>query len=154
MKRFHFTIISRSRIKRAFLRRFTLIGEPFCLFFQSLNKRFHFTFVSRSRMKRSFLCRFSSMRELFCLFFQSLNNLLSVLSAFPAVFEVLADAHRPSTSGSEVEETITSREGYFPPECIMVRTLATSHSSLVRLLIPPRRPNLPLPLYQRIRVLS
>ncbi|XP_074617585.1 protein broad-minded-like isoform X1 [Acropora palmata] len=50
---------------------------------------------------------------------KSLNNLLSVLSAFPAVYEVLADAHRPSTSGSEVEETITSREGYCPPECIM-----------------------------------
>ena len=94
------------------------------------------------------------MRELFCLFLQSLNNLLSVLSAFPAVFEVLADAHRPSTSGSEVEETITSREGYFPPECIMVRTLTTSHSSLVRLSMPRRRPDPPLPLYQRIRVLS
>ena len=62
------------------------------------------------------------MREPFYLFFQSLNNLLSVLSAFPAVYEVLADAHRPSTSGSEVEETITSREGYCPPECVMVRT--------------------------------
>lgn len=50
---------------------------------------------------------------------KSLNNLLSVLSAFPAVYEVLADAYRPSTSGSEIEETITSREAYCPPVCIM-----------------------------------
>ena len=46
-----------------------------------------------------------------------------MLSAFPAVYEVLADAYRPSTSGSEVEETITSREAYCPPVCIMVGTL-------------------------------
>lgn len=50
---------------------------------------------------------------------KSLNNLLSVLSAFPAVYEVLGDVYRPSTSGSEMEETITSREAYCPPICIM-----------------------------------
>ncbi|KAJ7374733.1 hypothetical protein OS493_005080 [Desmophyllum pertusum] len=49
----------------------------------------------------------------------SLNNLLSVFSAFPAVYEVLADAYRPSTSSSEIEETITSRDAYCAPVSIM-----------------------------------
>ena len=49
-----------------------------------------------------------------------MNNLLSVLSAFPAVYEVLADAYRPSTSGSEIEEAVTSREAFSAPVSIMV----------------------------------
>lgn len=49
-----------------------------------------------------------------------MNNLLSVLSAFPAVYEVLADAYRPSTSGSEIEEAVTNREAFSAPVSIMV----------------------------------
>lgn len=50
---------------------------------------------------------------------KALNNLLSLLSAFPAVYEVLADDCRPSTSSSEVEETITSRDAFCTPVSIM-----------------------------------
>lgn len=50
---------------------------------------------------------------------KSMNNLLSVLSAFPAVYEVLADAYRPSTSGSEIEEAVTNREAFSAPVSIM-----------------------------------
>ncbi|XP_032231203.2 protein broad-minded isoform X2 [Nematostella vectensis] len=46
---------------------------------------------------------------------KALNNLLSVLSSFPAVYEVLADAARPVTSSSEVEEITASEPVYSPP---------------------------------------
>ena len=48
-----------------------------------------------------------------------------MLSAFPAVYEILADDRRPSTSGSEVEETITSRDAFCVPVSIMVRKCIT-----------------------------
>ena len=65
-----------------------------------------------------------------------------MLSAFPAVYEVLADDCRPSTSSSEVEETITSRDAFCAPVSIMVSKYKCFVQHLCLIVARnPRRPN-------------